>query len=500
MTARRTPFAFLFFAAAFAALLFAGHLGFLRMPFFWDELGQYVPGALDLLHDGSLIPHSAIPNVHPPAVMAWLAIIWSVTGYSIEASRSAMLILAALGALLCFLLSIELSRGTRTAPAFIAVLFLLVDPLFFTQSMMVQLDMPAMVFSLAGLLLFLQDRHRSAAIACIALVMSKETGIVLPLILGFVLAIRRDRTALLYALPVLALGAWIAYLWTVTGHPFGDPAFAKYNTAYSLHPVRAITALLRRAYYLFLVDGRWIGSIAISLAFRKGFYSTPAWRTTALFALATTVEVSLLGGAQLERYLMPVLPVFYIAAAAAFTQLPSRPRRLAGVAMALALIAGSLINPPYPYPFENNLAVDDFVGLHQTAAAFLEQRYPRETVHTAWPLTAELRTPEFGYVRRRIETVETSDFRYSAISRLDPKKIAVLVLYSRTDDTSAILKIGPLRRFLARYFEYEPQITRAQCREILGLRPVIRFSRRGQWIEVFENSSRYHKEAEGSSQ
>ena len=38
----------------------------------------------------------------------------------------------------------------------IAALFLLCDPLFYTQGMMAQLDMPAMLFTVLALLLFFE--------------------------------------------------------------------------------------------------------------------------------------------------------------------------------------------------------------------------------------------------------------------------------------------------------------------------------------------------------
>ena len=81
--------------AAFALLVFVAHLPYFRLPYFWDELGQFVPAALDILRDGAWIPHSTVPNAHPPGVMAYLALVWRIAGYSIAATRSAMLALAA---------------------------------------------------------------------------------------------------------------------------------------------------------------------------------------------------------------------------------------------------------------------------------------------------------------------------------------------------------------------------------------------------------------------
>ena len=63
--------------SSFGALL-ALHAPLLRLPYFWDEAGYYVPAARDLLLTGSLIPHSTLSNAHPPLVMAYLALWWKL--------------------------------------------------------------------------------------------------------------------------------------------------------------------------------------------------------------------------------------------------------------------------------------------------------------------------------------------------------------------------------------------------------------------------------------
>src|SRR5215471_9457756 len=62
-----------------AVLLIAAHASLLRLPYFWDEAGYYIPAARDLL-GGSLIPHCTPSNAHPPLVMAWLALAWKILG------------------------------------------------------------------------------------------------------------------------------------------------------------------------------------------------------------------------------------------------------------------------------------------------------------------------------------------------------------------------------------------------------------------------------------
>jgi len=485
---RIRPGVYLFFFALFAAVIYASHAPLLTLPYFWDEHGQFVPAALDILHDGAWVPHSTVPNVHPPAVMAYLALVWRVFGYSIPATRVAMLALASAGMLFTFLLGIELCRGATGAPAFIAVLLLAADPLFFTQSMMAQLDMPAMVFTVIALLFYLQERYALAAAACVALVLTKETEVILPLLFAADLLRRRKLAkATLFVPSFMALAIWLLYLRHVTGHIFGDPGFTHYNIGYALHPVRASFALLRRLYFLFFSDFRWIGTVAIIVALRRSrVFRTPVWWLVTIFAAAHVLLVSLLGGAALERYLVPILPLLYCAIAAALTTIGRKWRAISVATMMAGLVAGMFVNPPFPFPYEDNLAMADFVNLQVAAARFVEVHYPGATVYTAWPLTAALRRPEFGYVDHPLRTVETSDLHESTLNALSTAHPDLLILYSRTWEPQwGVLRFPAVQAFLRRYYEFEPEMTTSEVKAMLGLDPVMRWTSRGQWVEVF---------------
>ncbi len=469
-------------AAWLVPLVILIHLPFLALPYFWDELGQFVPAALDILHDGALVPHSAVPNVHPPGVMAYLAAVWRIFGYSIPATRLAMLALGGLTALFTFRSAGLLD--SLPGQAWLAVLLLIIDPLFYTQSMLAQLDMPAMLCTIAALWLFFEERHVPGALVCTALVLAKETGILLACIFVCVLWLRNQRReAALYVAPFVVLAAWLLLLWSTTGHIFGDPGFTHYNLNWALNPVRMASSFLRRIYYLFVADFRWIGTYFLIVA-RRQFWS-PRWKIALGFAGAHVVLVSVLGGAELERYLLPVLPILYIAMAQAIGS------KLPALVLAAGLIAGLFVNPPFPFPYENNLAMVDFVELHRASAHWLEVQGRRDTIYTAWPLTAALRRPEFGYVQQPLATSETSDFRYSTMAHLDPAKVQVVVTYSRTwEPTWGVLRIGWVRAFLARFYEYEPQMSAQQVHDVLGLNLVAHWERRGQWIDVFEKPER----------
>jgi hypothetical protein len=491
MRSPRKAFAYLFFAGAFAFILLVTHLPLLDLPFFWDELGQFIPAALDIYEDGAFVPHSTLPNAHPPGLMTYLAGCWQVFGYSVSLTRIAMLILAAAGLLGVFLLALHLCRGLRGLPGFTAVLLLLASPLFYTQSMMAQLDMPAMVFTVFAVLLFLQQRYGASAAVCTALVLMKETSLVVPAVLGaWLLWERRFRQACYFLAPALAVALWLAVLLRTTGHLFGNAEFTHYNLWFQLHPVRLSATLLRRVFYLFIDNFHWIGSAALILALRRStIFTNRSWAIVGAVFLAQTLAVTVLGGAALERYLMPVLPLFYIAVAAAVTVLRSPVRRLTVAALAAGLAAGLFLNSPFPYPYENNLAVVDFVRLQQQAAAWIEVHHPNGAIASAWPFPDALRRPEFGYVSRGIYTRPLPDFDSASVAALKGTQVDALVVYSRTwEPRWSVLHSDWIREFLEKYYFYSPQITAEQIERELGLTRAAGWKQRGQWIEIYERS------------
>src|SRR6266852_5811803 len=120
----------LLFAATFVAIMLL-HATLLRLPYFWDEAGYYIPAARDLYLSGTLIPHSTPSNAHPPLVLAWLALAWRLAGYSPLVTRTATLLVAAFSLLGLF----RLARFAAILPvAWATTALVALYPVFFTQS------------------------------------------------------------------------------------------------------------------------------------------------------------------------------------------------------------------------------------------------------------------------------------------------------------------------------------------------------------------------------
>jgi hypothetical protein len=338
----------------------------------------------------------------------------------------------------------------------------------------------------------LESHYTAAAIACTVLVLMKETALTTPAVFGaWLLWERRWREASYFLAPALAVALWLAYLASVTGHIFGNREFTHYNVTFQLHPIRMALTAIRRVYYLFVDNFHWIGTLAFLAAWRKTtIFRNREWAIVAAVFVAQTVAVTVLGGAALERYLLPVLPLFYIAAAAAFTTLAQRVRQFATLGMAAGLIASLFITSVFPYPYENSLAVVDFVRLQQQAAQYIESQHTGKTVASAWPFPDALRRPEFGYVTAPIAVRGLDNFDPATVLTLKADPVDVLVLYSRTwEPPQSVIHLEFVRKLLTDYYFYQPQITAEQIEAELGMVQVARFDRRGQWVEVYIRTS-----------
>ena len=150
------------------------------------------------------------------------------------------------------------------------------------------------------------------------------------------------------------------------------------TSIYALQPARVLIALVRRLLYLGVAEMRVLGTIVLLLTVGtcKAFRAQ-AWGIVAAVAALNILLVSVLGGAELERYLLPVLPLFYIAVSVGLTEIKRPVAITATAVMILALVLCIGWNPPYPFPFENNFAMVDFLHLQQAASAYADRSLRR---------------------------------------------------------------------------------------------------------------------------
>ena len=248
------------FVLSFAALL-ALHAPLLRLPYFWDEAGYYVPAARDLLLTGSPIPHSTVSNAHPPLLMAYLALWWKLAGFAPIVTRTAMLMAAAFTLLGLFRLA---KTVANTEVAVTTIILTAVYPVFFAQSSLVHLDLAAAGLTFWGVHAYVKGGGWEMALWFSLATLTKETAILAPLAL-FVWDVlsppvlvkgsdrsrgRKTRNSILLLFPLLLLAGWYGFHYRETGFVFGNPEFFRYNVKATLNPLRILLALLVRLWQI----------------------------------------------------------------------------------------------------------------------------------------------------------------------------------------------------------------------------------------------------------
>jgi 4-amino-4-deoxy-L-arabinose transferase-like glycosyltransferase len=481
----------------FCALV-ATHAPLLKLPYFWDEAGYYVPAAYDLLTKTQLIPSSTMSNAHPPLVMSYLALAWKVFGYSPVTTRTAMLLVATFALTGLFFLARVLSNSEVAAATVVCAA---VYPVFFAQSSMVHLDLAAAAFSFWGLGLYFRGRLLAAAALFSLAALAKETAVITPLaLLGWELRGAGSKTmhqnirSAWLLLPSLPLALWFAYHFVRTGHVFGNPEYFRYNVGATLTPARVLFALVRRAWQLVGHMNLYVLTLGAALAMmfppvrgrvgERPRIAVPVQLTLMLVIASHVLFFSLFGGAVLARYMLTVVPLLILICVSTIW------RRIRGWQVVIALIAvsfatGLFINPPYVFAPEDNLSYRDFVSLHLEAAQYLEQQARGKRVLTAWPGSDELSKPFLGYVAQPLNVLKLSDFSPEQLESARSANFDFAFVFST--------KYEPPRRLWQprlweqaqrKFFDYHRDLPPEAVAGILGGEIVFVKRRGGHWVAV----------------
>ena len=480
----------------------------LHLPYYWDEAGYYIPAAYDLFRTGALIPYSTLSNAHPPLPSLYLALWWKISGFSPLTTRLAELIVASFALLGVYRLAQRVTGQTSVAAA--TTLLTALYPVWFAQSTLAHADLFAAALTLWGLVFYLpgQDSRILIAALCFALAaLSKETAICTPLALASYEGWRavRDRSVRKPALrnlgwlltPLLPLCGWYAYHSRHTGYVFGNPEFLRYNATATLSPLRILLALFHRVVHLtvhmnlfvpvlcacaslFLVP-RTLPDGRVRTALSRDFLVPLAW----VFA-ANALLFSVLGGALLTRYLLPLYPLVLLVCVAAFwRRVPVWSSMVALSALAFCL--GLFINPPYRFAPEDNLSYADAIRLQQDAIHQAVTRYPGETILTAWPASDELTRPELGYMRRPVSVVSVDNFSLPQIQRAATLSgyTVGLIFSTKYDPPYLPFSLGARNEKLdRRYFDFHRDLPPEAIAGLLGGKVVWREERKGQWAAI----------------
>ncbi|MFT4114156.1 glycosyltransferase family 39 protein [Silvibacterium sp.] len=495
------------------------HWPLLRLPYYWDEAGYYIPAAYDFFRTGALIPYSTLTNAHPPMPSFYLALWWKLFGFSPLVTRVAVSAVSSLMFTGVWRLALRTTGQASVAAAtvFLTALY----PIVFVQSTLAHADIFAAAATVWGIA-FLIDRTGVsdwlAAICFAVAALSKETAVVTPLALAVWAAFGEPRlqgrsgraeegravrsTALARAakllLPVLPLLCWYAYHRHKTGFLFGNPEYLRYNAQTTHQPLRIALALAHRLLHvtahmnLFVPVLLMAGCLLLApLEDEHGAQRRQIARLDqALFAVVLGTNVllfSLVGGALLTRYLLPLYPLILLLCVSTFR------RRLqmwpALVALSAAgFVAGIFVNPPYRFAPEDNLAYRDVIRLHQAAIRQITAHYSHDVILTAWPATDELTKPELGYVQQpiRVKAIDNFTFEQIEAAAQNPGDYSTAFLFSTKYDPPRLpMSLGPANEALdRRFFDFHVDLMPKEAAHLLNGQIAWQDYRKGQWAAV----------------
>ncbi len=492
--------------------VYLSHYSLLRLPWFWDEAGYYIPAALDFFRTGTLIPHSTLTNAHPPLPSILLAGWWRIAGLTIEGTRTFLCIVSAAALLGVFRLARTLAGPLL---ALVVTFLTALYPVWFAQSTLAHADLFAAAFTLWALSFYFEryatpctpSRLIAAAILFSLAALSKETAIITPLVLGLweIVLLITERTAreshaslawlAALAAPIVPLALWYAYHFHVTGFIFGNPEFLRYNATANLTFARVLVSLWHRLVHLTLHMNMYVpvGATLAALFMPRlwpnlSALSRPVLIVLGIILAGNALAFSVLGGALLTRYLLPMYPLILLICVCVWQSRGAR--MLAGLfaLTAAAFIAGLWYNPPYSIAPEDNLTYADFVILHQQAIALIDKQFPAATVLTAWPATTELQHPELGYTRIPIKTTAIDNFSADQIQKAaqDPGAYDTALIFStKWLPHNGRLNLGHANEPSdARYFDFHRDLPPDEVAAILRGKVVWQQYRNGEWAAV----------------
>ena len=400
-----------------AAVFIAAKLAILDVPAYWDETRwagqafQLAKWPLVSVFPG-FRPAEAFAG-HPPGIHLLFALVARIAGPSMRTAHVITIGFGAIGVCFTFLLGTRLfDRWT----GWLAAILLFVCPMYFAQSGMFLADVPVAALS-TGCVYFLLTRRTMGYLVCAtSMVLIKETSaaIVLAMFAYDVLFVPRERADRLRAagrhlIPLSALGTFVVWQKVVTGSwwlIYTDPFDASWFETTIWTIARQAWAI---ATWIFLEQWRWLLSAPLVL----GLIFLPVARRRrelwlfGLIAFFASVPFAFAGMLFLPRYLMPVLPLLFVAAAWMLRQLIEPFAWRAGVAsLVLATMSWALFARPFEGTAELNMRYLDVVRVHQEMESTIARDFPSSRVLTFWPQTRELTVPQFGYVQTPIAILD----------------------------------------------------------------------------------------------
>jgi hypothetical protein len=208
----------------------------------------------------------------------------------------------------------------------------------------------------------------------------------------------------------------------------------------------------------------------------------------AVLVAAHVLAFSLIGGAILARYMLPVIPLVILISLSCLAQ-STRHWKIAVAVSCMAFVAALFVSPTYQYDRADNLAYRKFVLQQQEAVQYVSQHYSQGTVSTAWPATEGFRTPYLGYLARPFSVSAMKDFSRPSLVAARDGGADFAVVFSRQQPGGTVAqpgweRLGFLVSMRHRFFQSLPDLSLRDALQVLGGRVLWSEASGGEWIAV----------------
>ncbi len=426
---RRSP---LYLAVGATGIFVVWAIFNLNLPLFWDEIGVYGRGIFAMIDNKvSLHPDALPPDISRghPLLFTYLIAGWTrIFGVGIVSMRTASLVVSIILLAVTFCCVRQKHEALNPIPG----LLVLIQPIFLAQSTLILPEMMLTMFTMIAVVAFLRRAHWLFFLAGSAMILTKETGIVLVAGFGLYDVVstwfqekRLFRTRFVYwALPVIPYAIFLLVQKQTHGWYF----FPYHTDGFQLAGPAIERNLKDFLSFIFLKQGRYLwlillAGIAVSRLIKKDSEAIPtsgqvsinglllilsgiylAFYSTTYYMNRYMLVVIIMVAIVLGRSMVPIIRIWF----------KSRDRMVLMPLMLILIVVQLSFLNSRTFKYDEDMAYKTYVEAQQEAIDFfLEKEMHQEGFHVGFPLDFALLDPRYGYLPDSMERMLNYEVRES---------------------------------------------------------------------------------------
>lgn len=405
------------------------------MPFYWDEAWVYGPAVIDMHEHGpGLLPSSLSVELSRghPLFFHFAFSVWSLLfGTSVFSLHSFALIISML---LLVALYYSLNQVLRTQNAILAVIILLLQPVFLAQSAMVLPEIMLALFCFLALLFFYQQKNGWYFLFATLAVMTKESGILIVCTTTLFLLITNlkeisQHPAKLFKKIFIAIaptGIFIVFL-LIQKNTYGWFFFPEHIGLMTFDIGEVLNKAERYFSYVFLYQGRNLLFFSTLFALLFQAIRNKKIENGKLLLLLCIFEFGFIAFSAVnfysDRYMMTTIVIFIVITVTAIEPLIRKPFFIFIPVGVIAAVQVSYLKKQSN--LDHNLGFINGIKCHQEMTKFcLGHQLQNETMYAFFMSRTVMTDPRSGYITAEqifpnVRPNLAPECRYAIISNFD---------------------------------------------------------------------------------